>query len=319
MGIVHIIITDAWLAKSRALHLSGLRLVGAGALASVLLMLGAIATYHWVFLEGVRQGWPGFAPVARLVHQDQVNTQDAYMRANLDAMARKLGEMQARMVQIDSLGERVAGLAGLSATEFKTPPGAGGALVASRDLSMDELMGALDLIDQRSGSRVDWLTVVESRLFDQKIQRTMVPTEQPVEGVSVGSPFGFRIDPITGRSALHTGLDFPAETGTPILSAAGGLVVVQEYHPAYGNMVEIDHGNDLMTRYAHASKVFVKKGDLVKRGQKIAEIGSTGRSTGPHLHFEVWVSGVPQDPQRFLAAGENVAAIQSPAPNRRKP
>lgn len=316
---MHIIITDAWLAKSRAMHLSGLKLVGVGVLASVLLMLGAITTYHWVFLEGVRQGWPGFAPVARLVHQDEANTQNAYMRANLDAMARKLGEMQARMVQIDSLGERVAGLAGLSPAEFKPKPGAGGALVGGRDLSMDELMGALDRIDQTSGSRVDWLTVVESRLFDQKIQRTMVPTEQPVAGVQVGSPFGFRIDPITGRSALHTGLDFPSDPGTPILAAAGGMVVVQEYHPAYGNMVEVDHGNDLVTRYAHASKVLVKKGDIVKRGQKIAEVGSTGRSTGPHLHFEVWVSGVPQDPQRFLAAGENMAVAKATGPGPRRP
>ncbi|MCY1370560.1 Peptidase family M23 [compost metagenome] len=165
----------------------------------------------------------------------------------------------------------------------------------------------MDQLDTASGSRVDWLTVVESRLFDQKIQRTMVPTEQPVTGGRVGSPFGFRIDPINGRSALHTGLDFPADTGTPILAAAGGVVVVQELHPAYGNMVEVDHGNDLITRYAHASKVHVKKGDIVKRGQKIAEVGTTGRATGPHLHFEVWVSGVPQDPQRFLAAGETMA------------
>lgn len=301
------------------MHLSGLKLVGVGVLASVLLMLGAITTYHWVFLEGVRQGWPGFAPVARLVHQDEANSQNAYMRANLDAMARKLGEMQARMVQIDSLGERVAGLAGLSPAEFKPKPGAGGALIGGRDLSMEELMGALDRIDQSSGSRVDWLTVVESRLFDQKILRTMVPTEKPVAGVQVGSPFGFRIDPITGRSALHTGLDFPSDPGTPILAAAGGMVVVQEYHPAYGNMVEVDHGNDLITRYAHASKVLVKKGDIVKRGQKIAEVGSTGRSTGPHLHFEVWVSGVPQDPQRFLAAGENMAVANAAGPGPRKP
>lgn len=316
---MHIIITDAWLAKSRAMHLSGFKLMGVGALASVLLMLGAITTYHWVFLEGVRRSWPGFAPVARLVHQNEASSQNAYLRANLDAMARRLGEMQARMVQIDSLGERVAGLAGLNPAQFKAPQGSGGALVGGRDLSMEELMAALDQIDQTSGSRVDWLTVVESRLFDQKIQRTMVPTEKPVANTPVGSPFGFRIDPITGRSALHTGLDFPADPGTPILAAAGGVVVVQEYHAAYGNMVEVDHGNDLITRYAHSSKVFVKKGDIVKRGQKIAEVGTTGRSTGPHLHFEVWVAGVPQDPGRFLAAGENLASAKQAAPASRKP
>ncbi|MEO7641878.1 MAG: M23 family metallopeptidase, partial [Ramlibacter sp.] len=113
-------------------------------------------------------------------------------------------------------------------------------------------------------------------------------------------------DPFTGRSALHTGLDFQAGTGTPILAAAGGVVVTQEWHPEYGNLVEVDHGNDLITRYAHASKVLVKKGDLIRRGQKIAEVGTTGRSTGPHLHFEVLVQGVPQDPQKFLSAGNNL-------------
>lgn len=301
------------------MHLNGLKLLAAGALASLMLMLSAVATYHWVFLHGVRQGWPGFESVARVVTQGDVNAQNLYMRENLDAMARKLGEMQARLLQIESLGERVAGLAGLNPADFKGVPGAGGALVGGRSLSMEELSQAMAQLDATSGSRVDWLTTVESRLFDQAIQRALVPTEEPVKGGQVGSPFGFRIDPITGRSALHTGLDFPGGTGTPIHAAAGGVVVVQEYHQAYGNMVEIDHGNGLITRYAHSSRVLVEKGDIVKRGQKIAEVGSTGRSTGPHLHFEVWVSGVPQDPQRFLAAGDNLAAAELLAQKPRKP
>lgn len=307
---MHIIITDAWLARSQAVHLNGWKLLAAGVLASLLMMLGAVATYHWVFLQGVRMGWPGFESVARVVTQGDVNAQNLYMRENLDVMARKLGEMQARMLQIESLGERVAGLAGLNPADFKSVPGAGGALVGSRSLSMQELAQAMEQLDLASGSRVDWFTAVESRLFDQTIQRAMVPTEEPVKGGRVGSPFGFRIDPITGRSALHTGLDFPGDVGTPIYAAAGGVVVVQEYHHAYGNMVEVDHGNQLITRYAHASRVLVKKGDIVKRGQHLADVGSTGRSTGPHLHFEVWVAGVVQDPQRFLAAGDNLAAAE---------
>lgn len=307
---MHIIITDAWLAQSRALHLNGWKLLGAAALGSLMLMLGAVAAYHWVFLEGVRKGWPGFASVARIVTQGELDARSLYMRENLDVMARRLGEMQARMMQIESLGERVAGLAGLNPADFKTLPGAGGMLIGERALTVDELGQAMDQLDVSSGSRIDWLTAVESRLFDQKIQRSLVPTQEPVTGGRVGSPFGFRIDPFTGRSALHTGLDFPSDVGTPILAAAGGVVVVQEYHPAYGNMVEIDHGNNLITRYAHTSKVHVKKGDLVKMGQRIADVGSTGRSTGPHLHFEVWVSGVPQDPRRFLDAGENMAAAE---------
>lgn len=306
---MHIIITDAWLARRQALHLNGWKLIGAAGLCMALLLAGTLAAYHWVFLEGIRQGWPGFSSVARLIHRDTEGERDAYLRANLDAMARKLGEMQARMMQIDSLGERVAGLAGLEPAQARPPlPGSGGVLVANRSLTLEELMSEVDALDKGTGSRVDWLTAIESRLFDQKIQRTLVPTEKPVVGVQAGSPFGFRIDPITGQSALHTGLDFPADVGTPILAAAGGVVIAQEFHPAYGNLVEVDHGNDLVTRYAHASKVHVRKGDIVKRGQTIAEVGSTGRSTGPHLHFEVWVAGVPQDPQKFLRAGEQVAA-----------
>jgi murein DD-endopeptidase MepM/ murein hydrolase activator NlpD len=169
---------------------------------------------------------------------------------------------------------------------------------------MEELQATLADLDQLTNQRVDLLTVVESRLFDQRMKKLMVPTQQPVTVGHLGSLFGWRIDPFTGRSALHTGLDFQADPGTPILAAAGGVVVTQEFHPAYGNMVEIDHGSDLITRYAHASRVYVKTGDIIKRGQKIADVGTTGRSTGPHLHFEVLVQGVPQDPQKFLAAAQ---------------
>ena len=147
--------------------------------------------------------------------------------------------------------------------------------------------------------------MLESRLFDQKIRNMMVSTQQPFADGVLGSAFGWRIDPFTNSSALHTGMDFQAEAGSPILAAAGG-VVVTEYPSGYGNMVEIDHGNDQITRYAHASAMHVKKGDLVKRGQKIAAVGNTGRSTGAHLHFEVLVQGVPQDPQKFLSAGSQL-------------
>jgi len=144
----------------------------------------------------------------------------------------------------------------------------------------------------------------------------MLPTQHPVAG-PLGSSFGWRIDPFNGHSALHTGLDFQATPGTTITAAAGGVVVAAEVHREYGNMVEIDHGNNLVTRYAHASRLLVKKGDLVKRGQKVAEVGTTGRSTGPHLHFEVLVQGVPQDPMKFLNAGRNaqlpLAASLAPA------
>jgi murein DD-endopeptidase MepM/ murein hydrolase activator NlpD len=305
---MHLIITDAWLAKSRAVHLSGTKLLVAGATLSFALMLFAAVLYHLVFLEGAREGWPVVGSLVRLVVRDEFEQRDRFMRENLDVMAKKVGEMQAKLTQLESLGERVSGLAGVNPGEIKAKSGQGGALVSGRPLSMDELQTTLADLDRLTNQRTDLMTVLESRLFDQKIKNMMVPTQQPVAIGNIGSAFGWRIDPFTGRSALHTGLDFQAETGTPILAAAGGVVVAQEFHPEYGNMVEIDHGNDLITRYAHASKVLVKKGDLIKRGQKIAEVGTTGRSTGPHLHFEVLVQGVPQDPKKFLIAGSQVAA-----------
>lgn len=303
---MHFIITDAWLAKSRAVHLSGTKLVLTFVGLSFGLMVAAASLYHWVFLKGAREGWPVVGTLVRLVVKDEFEQRDRFMRENLDAMARRLGEMQAKLVQLEALGERVSGLAGVSSAELKLAPGRGGALITGHPLSMEELQATLADLDQLTSQNTDLLTVMESRLFDQKIKNMMVPTQQPVQVGNVGSSFGWRIDPFTGRSALHTGLDFQADPGTPILAAAGGVVVASELHPAYGNMVEIDHGNALITRYAHASKVWVRIGDLVKRGQKIADVGTTGRSTGPHLHFEVLVQGVPQNPQKFLAAGRNV-------------
>jgi murein DD-endopeptidase MepM/ murein hydrolase activator NlpD len=303
---VHVIITDAWLAKSRAIYLSGPRLLFAAALAALILMLVAAGLYHWVFLKGAREGWPIVGSLVKLVVKDEAEQRDRFMRENIDVMAKRLGEMQAKMMQLEALGERVSGLAGVNSGEFRKAPGSGGALIGGHALSMQELQATLNDLDQLTDQRVDLMTVMESRLFDQKIKKLMVPTQEPVAGGSLGSAFGWRIDPMNGRSALHTGLDFPSDTGTPILAAAGGVIVTQEYHAAYGNMVEVDHGNELVTRYAHASRVLVKKGDLVKRGQKIAEVGNTGRSTGPHLHFEVLVDGINQDPQKFLRAGRQM-------------
>ena len=137
-------------------------------------------------------------------------------------------------------------------------------------------------------------------MIDERVRKNQLPTALPVEAHWNASGYGWRIDPITGAQAMHEGIDFIADSGTPIVAAAAGIVIAAERHPAYGNLVEIDHGNDLVTRYAHASRILVKEGALVKRGQKIAEVGSTGRSTGPHLHFEVRFKGAPQNPGRFL-------------------
>ena len=182
------------------------------------------------------------------------------MRAHLNAMAMRLGELQAQVARLDGLGERLAKTAGLKPQDL--PGGLSAGTVPGRGGAPSSL--------------------------------------PPVADIWYSSSFGYRIDPFTGQNAFHEGVDFPADAGTPVVAAASGKVVFAGEQPQYGKMVEIDHGNGLVTRYAHASQLNVRDGDLVLRGQRVATVGSTGRSTGPHLHFEVRLNGVPQNPARFL-------------------
>lgn len=245
---------------------------------------------------------------------NDTSKKDKYIKENLAAMAMKLGEMQAQLMRLDALGERVQGLAGVKPQEFnfKELPGRGGAEpagVKDKPLSMSEFQRALDAMAKDVEHRADYMNVVETALMSNKIKAKLLPTIQPVNVAYNASGFGWRVDPFTGRSAFHEGIDFASPVGTPIVAAAGGVVIAAEYHHQYGNMIEVDHGNDIVTRYAHASRLLMKVGDIVKRGQHIADIGSTGRSTGPHLHFEVLVRGLQQDPHKFLAAGANQSKI----------
>ena len=171
---------------------------------------------------------------------------------------------------------------------------------------MQQLTDLVSQMETEADHRSDVFMLVESRLLEHRLASLVVPSIAPVDG-PVGSGFGFRVDPFNGRPALHTGLDFPGPVGTTIRSAAAGVVLSAEPSGAYGQMIEVDHGNGLVTRYAHTSRMMVRPGELVRRGQAIAQIGNTGRSTGAHLHFEVLLNGVPQNPARFLARGESLS------------
>jgi len=258
---------------------------------------------------------------------DDSSKKDKFVKENLAAMAIKLGEMQAKLMRLDALGERVQGLAGVKPEEFnfREPPARGGAEAPQQshvppppahneektphDMSMLEFQRSLDDVAIDLENRSDYMNVVETTLMNFKVKSKLLPTIQPVNVSYNASGFGWRIDPFTGRTAFHEGIDFPSPIGTPIMAAAGGVVVAAEFHHEYGNMLEIDHGNDIVTRYAHTSKILVNVGDIVRRGQHVADIGSTGRSTGAHLHFEVLVKGVQQDPHKFLSAGAEQARI----------
>lgn len=340
---MQIMMTHNGSGRTRTMNVSRSQLLVTAVGALLLLLLFSGTVYHFVFLKAAREGWPVVSQLVKLVVRDELAQHERFMRENLDAMASKVGEIQARMVRMEAMEDRVRGLAGVKAEDLRvmqgaasaptavhpggqTPaagavnPGRGGNQAASQagsggpfvpleHLTLDQLNQVLDGLEQRIDRHSDLLTLAESRLLESRLRALMVPNSKPIDAPT-GSAFGFRADPFTGRPALHTGLDFAADVGTPIFAAAGGVVVSTEFHPQYGQLLELDHGNGLLTRYAHTSRFLVKVGDLVKRGQQIALVGNTGRSTGPHLHFEVVVGGVPHDPAKFFQTAGPAPAVK---------
>ena len=177
--------------------------------------------------------------------------------------------------------------------------GSGGPLLPPRP-ELDAV-GDLGAMASRLAEIEQQIAQVADAAALQNLEVMRMPSRLPVAGAHLGSSFGNREDPLTGRLAFHAGLDFSAEQGTAIQAAAGGTVAFAGFKPDFGWVVEIEHGNGLTTRYAHASRLLVKVGALVMPGDRIAEVGSTGRSTGPHLHFEVLRNGEATDPRRYLA------------------
>ena len=304
---MHIILVSNRLTKTRSMTLSTAHLVLGGVLLSALVVVLAGSLFYLSLRHAAALKLPFLESVVIAAQEQESRRTETFLRENLNAMAVKLGQMQAQLMRLDALGERLSALAGFKPSEFRFSevPGRGGALSTSvppQNLSLPEFTQQLDQVSRHMENRTDYLGILESQLFDAKVKKKLMPTIPPVDTTWSASSFGWRIDPITGMQAMHEGVDFMADTGTPIFAAAGGIVVAAEYHHQYGNMVEIDHGNDFITRYAHTSRTMVKVGDVVQRGRKIAEVGSTGRTTGPHLHFEVRYKGVAQNPTRFLQA-----------------
>lgn len=310
---MHIILVSDRLATAKSISLGTRHLVlGLALLAATVVALSS-SMFYLVFRHAVEIKLPLVQQLLLSAQEQQAQNAMEFVRENLNAIAVRVGQMQAQLVRLDALGERLSALAGIKPQEFRMNelPARGGALptsIPAQNLSMNELSDRLDVLSKHLDNRYDYLGILENRLFDAKAKKMLMPTAAPVAMGWNENNFGWRIDPFTGQNAMHEGTDFMVDSGTPIHAAAGGVVVVAQFHPQYGNMIDVDHGNGFTTRYAHASKLLVKVGDVVQRGAVIALSGSTGRSTGPHVHFEVRYKGVAQNPNRFLqASGVSVA------------
>lgn len=303
---MNIILVSDSLAKSRSVTLSQTQVV---LVALGILMAGfflAMATYIVTMRFSTDLRNPYLRSLLSALHEEDLKRSESEMKDTLNSLAVRVGELQARIMRLDAFGERLAKAAGIKPTEFRfdEKPGQGGAAPSpafTRDQTLPEFRQKLDEISRVLDDRTDKLGVLDSVFMDDRLARKTIPTTLPVAQGYYSSNYGYRIDPITGKSALHTGVDIIATPGTPVMAAAGGVVSIVAFHPEYGNIVDIDHDNGLTSRYAHLLKSTVKVGDVVMKGQNVAQVGNTGRTTGPHLHFEVREKGVPLNPNKFFA------------------
>jgi len=223
---------------------------------------------------------------------------------DVSRMAIKLGELQADSARLDALGQRlvVAGKLDPKEFDFNEPAGVGGpekAVPPARSLPFD-LTVSMEQLARRFDSQQDQLGVLQSLLTDRQVASSLIPSGMPINDGYITSPYGMRIDPFTGRESFHPGLDIGAYKGEQVHAVAAGVVTYAGVRPGYGNVVEIDHGDGYMTRYAHNNKLLAHVGEHVQAGEVISDAGSTGRSTGPHVHFEVWHDGKLVNPLAYV-------------------
>jgi murein DD-endopeptidase MepM/ murein hydrolase activator NlpD len=278
--------------------------------------MGAVLLYLLTFKVAAALDLPIMRDMVSSATADAVQQRERQLRDRLNAIAVRLGEVQAQVTRLDAVGARVTGLLGIKPQDFGfgAKPARGGAApdASSRDANVQDLQRELELLASDTQLRASSLDRLESTILDRDTAKRLTPSSSPVSDALVLSGFGWRYDPFTGQRTMHAGQDFSAPIGTPVYAAAGGVVTTVEVHPEYGNVIEVDHGNGLVTRYAHASKILANVGDIIKPGQQIALVGMSGRATGPHLHFEVHKDGTAMDPAKFLGTRALQAALVSP-------
>ncbi len=232
-----------------------------------------------------------------MIYQAQMNAE-----SEMDALVSRIGTMQANVIRLNALGERLINVAGLDAKEFdfSHKPAYGGPQEPGSTVSVD-FDNIISELSEQLASRERQLDVLENILMNQQLKIESKPSGRPILAGWTSSYYGKRTDPFTGKLAMHKGMDFAGEKGSEIIAVAGGVVTWSGKRYGYGNLVEINHGNGYTTRYGHNDKILVKVGDDVKKGQAISLMGSTGRSTGPHVHFEVLKNDRQVNPASYVA------------------
>lgn len=230
-------------------------------------------------------------------------------KENMDALALRLGKLQAHVIRLDALGQRLTHMANLDKGEFnfEQPPAQGGPLSKTDDpgiasMEVPDFLDSLEELAAQIEDRSQQLGVLEEMLMTRNLQAEVVPAGRPITRGWLSSYYGMRTDPFTGHRAHHSGIDFAGKEGSDVVSVAAGVVTYSGPRSGYGNLVEINHGKGYVTRYGHNKQNLVKVGDTIKKGQVIAKMGSTGRSTGPHVHFEVIVNGRAVNPKKYILA-----------------
>jgi len=226
---------------------------------------------------------------------------------NARALARRMAELSAQMMRLDAAGERMIKVANLDPKEFSfnKPPALGGPEteeIADALSEQDPLLQSIERFEAKLSERERQMRVLEDLLMASRVQSEGLPTGWPVASGFISSLFGRRADPFSGRMAFHEGMDFAGKEGSDVIAVGAGVVSYAGPRAGYGVLVEINHGNGYITRYGHSKAVLVKTGDTVRKGQRVALVGSSGRSTGPHVHFELLLNGSPVNPANYIAA-----------------
>lgn len=290
--------------KARHLHLTH-PLTLAACVCGVLLLLGSV---FWI---GARVGavradgaWAARLAPDFAQKQQEAEAAKAALQDRVDALSLRIGTLTAHLVRLNALGKRLAQLANINSKEFDfdTDPPQGGPEEAGtgRGADLAEVDGGVSGLQRLIDFRGAQLAALESVLLGRQLSAEIVPAGRPVSEGYVSSGFGERMDPFNGEEAFHKGVDFAASAGAQVMSVAAGVVTWSGVRDGFGVLVEVAHGNGLVTRYAHNSRALVNVGDTVQRGQALAIVGSTGRSTGPHVHFEVLKNSIAVNPMNYI-------------------